>query len=156
MERGPMALFGAIVAVGLGPALWLGVQLAAVKTPAGGTPPATVRQQLPAAVETDSGGSGAGETETAEPIIDWTRPPAAEPPAKRAAPRPPSPSASPSPSTSRSTAPSAVVTSAPTPPSSPPTESATSPAAEPEETEPEPTGTPSEEEPTDPGPDETS
>src|SRR3954452_21398231 len=27
MERGPLALFGAIVAVGLGPALWLGAQL---------------------------------------------------------------------------------------------------------------------------------
>jgi len=39
MERGPMALFGAIVLVGLGPALWLGAQFgdgagAATKPPA--------------------------------------------------------------------------------------------------------------------------
>src|SRR6478672_10849061 len=32
MDRGPAALFGAIVAVGLGPAMWLGVRLGAVET----------------------------------------------------------------------------------------------------------------------------
>jgi hypothetical protein len=35
MERGPMALFGAIIAVGLGPAMWLGAQFGVVDvTPA--------------------------------------------------------------------------------------------------------------------------
>jgi hypothetical protein len=33
MERGPLALFGAIVAVGLGPAMWLGAQFGHAGTP---------------------------------------------------------------------------------------------------------------------------
>jgi hypothetical protein len=33
MERGPVALFGAIVAVGLGPALWLGAQFGSIAVP---------------------------------------------------------------------------------------------------------------------------
>jgi hypothetical protein len=40
MERGPFALFGAIVAVGLGPALWLGAQFGTVAVPP--TQPTTV------------------------------------------------------------------------------------------------------------------
>ena len=53
MERGPMALFGAIVAVGLGPALWLGAQFGNIAV-SPSTPPAVDRasrtQEAPAAV----------------------------------------------------------------------------------------------------------
>ncbi|BCJ44782.1 hypothetical protein GCM10010168_15950 [Actinoplanes ianthinogenes] len=141
MERGPTALFGAIVAVGLGPALWLGVQLATVGTPASGTPPTTIRQELPAAV-TDSGGHGAGEaSETADPITDRTVPPQGEKPAKRPAPRPPAgPSPSPSPPAGPSPSPSGTVSSAPT--GTPPTESSTEPSAEPSDRETEPSTPP--------------
>ncbi|MEV0895803.1 hypothetical protein [Actinoplanes sp. NPDC049802] len=59
MERGPLALFGAIVAVGLGPALWLGAQLGAVDL-APGQRPAPVNEQFPG-VDMDFGGSGAGD-----------------------------------------------------------------------------------------------
>ena len=61
MERGPASLFGAIIAVGVGPALWLGVQLGADDAPAG-KPPAIIRQPVPAA-ETgqEPGGSGSGD-----------------------------------------------------------------------------------------------
>ena len=48
MNRGPLALFVSIVAVGLGPALWLGVQFAAVEI-------APVRQQ-PVVSEQQPGG----------------------------------------------------------------------------------------------------
>ena len=44
MERGPLALFGAIVAVGVGPALWMGVQLGAVQGNSPARPP-VVREQ---------------------------------------------------------------------------------------------------------------
>ncbi len=61
MERGPMALFGAIVAIGLGPAMWLGVQFGEV-TLSPDRPPAvtTVKQD----VEAPRGGSGAGDAPT--------------------------------------------------------------------------------------------
>jgi hypothetical protein len=44
MERGPVALFGAIVAVGLGPALWLGAQFGSVSVDPV-APPAVVGEQ---------------------------------------------------------------------------------------------------------------
>jgi hypothetical protein len=64
MKRGPVALFGAIIAVGLGPALWLGAQFGT-----GGVspvrPPITVdQQQLP-----QGGGAGAAPDTTAR-ILD--------------------------------------------------------------------------------------
>jgi cytoskeletal protein RodZ len=60
MERGPMALFGAIVAVGLGPALWLGAQFGS----------ATVTPERPPAIEANQdqkapGGAGAAPDESA-------------------------------------------------------------------------------------------
>ena len=60
MERGPMALFGAIIAIGLGPAMWLGAQFGQVTLPE--RPPAVIseQQQLPA----PRGGSGAGDAPT--------------------------------------------------------------------------------------------
>lgn len=60
MERGPLALFGAIVALGLGPAMWLGAQFGASDV-APVRPPAITVDQVPA-----PGGVGAG----AEPEDD--------------------------------------------------------------------------------------
>src|SRR4051794_20370842 len=62
MERGPMALFGAIVAVGLGPALWLGAQFGRLDAPPP-VPPASVSEQHPGSDQL-LGGSGAGDNET--------------------------------------------------------------------------------------------
>ena len=45
MERGPMALFGAIVAVGLGPAMWLGAQLGAIAASPHQAPAVSSEQQ---------------------------------------------------------------------------------------------------------------
>ena len=53
MERGPMALFGAIIALGLGPAMWVGAQFGASDVPV--RPPAITVDQVPA-----PGGVGAG------------------------------------------------------------------------------------------------
>jgi hypothetical protein len=55
VERGPMALFGAIIAVGLGPAMWLGAQFGVEADPT--RPPAIVVDGVQA-----PGGAGAGET----------------------------------------------------------------------------------------------
>src|SRR4051812_17164221 len=44
MERGPLALFGAIIAVGLGPAMWLGVQFGDVGGVQTRPPAASVQQ----------------------------------------------------------------------------------------------------------------
>jgi hypothetical protein len=62
MERGPMALFGAIVAIGIGPALWLGAQFGNLDvTP--NNPPTVVSEQ-----KVDKGGAGAAAEEpTVEP-----------------------------------------------------------------------------------------
>ncbi|MEV4278019.1 hypothetical protein [Actinoplanes xinjiangensis] len=71
MERGPLALFGAILAVGVGPALWLGAQLGAVNL-APGQRPAPVGEQFPG-VDMDFGGAGAGELpDDDEPLITYT------------------------------------------------------------------------------------
>lgn len=58
MERGPLALFGAIIAIGLGPAMWVGAQFGEV----------TLTPNRPSAVtsvqndgEAARGGSGAGD-----------------------------------------------------------------------------------------------
>jgi hypothetical protein len=129
MERGPFMLFGAIIAVGLGPAMWLGAQFGqtAIVPPA---PPALV-------VETDgnaAGGAGAAtdtlETDAGTGPADVFIPLSATPSARPSSDRPEvipvqtsSPAATPSPSgttPSRSTA-----------PSTPPTESTTSPSTGP-------------------------
>jgi len=94
MERGPIALFSAIVAVGLGPALWLGVQFGSV----GVTP-----HRPPAVSEVDPGGHellggrGAGaEATTDDGTVVKTKP--------RANVRPITSSPAPSPSGSPSSA----------------------------------------------------
>lgn len=58
MERGPLALFGAIVAVGLGPALWLGAQFGSIQI-APSRPPVVSEQN--SGPEQLLGGSGAGD-----------------------------------------------------------------------------------------------
>jgi hypothetical protein len=61
VERGPLALFGAIVAVGLGPAMWLGAQFGQV-TLAPDRPAAVTSVQND--VQAPRGGSGAGDAPT--------------------------------------------------------------------------------------------
>ena len=145
MERGPMALFGAIVAVGLGPALWLGAQFGNV-TVTPGSPPAIVGEQR---VETGkvSGGAGAAPE---EPVTEPTRrstyrklssTPSASP-SETADPEATQPAEEPS-------TPPAGETSEPAPsdePSTPPTESSTAP------TEPSDDGDGDGDEPDDPEP----
>jgi hypothetical protein len=58
-----MALFGAIVAVGLGPAMWLGAQFGhQIETPA--KPAAVTSEHSAAARPADKGGEGAGSVPT--------------------------------------------------------------------------------------------
>jgi hypothetical protein len=69
MDRGPLALFGAIVAVGLGPALWLGAQFGNV-TIAPVQPPAVVGEQR---VDTGKAPGGAGAAPEEPAAIEPTR-----------------------------------------------------------------------------------
>jgi hypothetical protein len=133
MERGPLALFGAIIAVGLGPALWLGAQLGAVNL-APGQRPGPVGEQFPGA-DLDFGGAGAGDLADDGPVITYSYVPASSPvprlvatgrpsPGLTVPPRPPvassvSPSASPSPSASVSSSPSADPSTSPSTSDSP-------------------------------------
>jgi hypothetical protein len=127
MERGPLALFGAIIAVGVGPALWLGAQLGAVNL-APGQRPGPVGEQFPGA-DMDFGGTGAGDLADDGPVITYSySPPTATSPVPRLVatgrpspaltvpPRPPassSPSPSVSSSVSTSSSPSADPSAAP-------------------------------------------
>jgi hypothetical protein len=143
MERGPLALFGAIVAVGVGPALWLGAQLGAVNlTP--GQRPAPVEEQFPGA-DLDFGGAGAGDLADDGPVVTYSYSPPASPvpklvatsrtsPAPVVSPKPPASSAPP-------TSPSASASSPPVeeeePSADPSTSDSASPSAsaDPEKTE---------------------
>jgi hypothetical protein len=64
MDRGPIALFGAIVAVGLGPALWLGAQFGHFEV-APPSPPVPVDRTHDETTTQLMGGTGGGEDETA-------------------------------------------------------------------------------------------
>jgi hypothetical protein len=57
MERGPLALFGAIIAVGLGPAMWLGAQFGNV-TDAPSSPPAIRSEHNPPQNQDKGGAAG--------------------------------------------------------------------------------------------------
>src|SRR3954452_1388684 len=70
MERGPLALFGAIIAVGLGPALWLGAQFG--RLPAPPNMPATVVVEDTG--RTVPGGAGAGADQHTTRDTDVRRP----------------------------------------------------------------------------------
>jgi hypothetical protein len=124
MERGPVALFGAIVAVGLGPALWLGAQFGRFDA---APPRSSVSVDQTHADNTQLlGGSGAGATETGDDnnapirttprahVLPLTTSPSASPSSSHAIPSAsasdhssgPGPSDHPSASPSQSTAPS--------------------------------------------------
>ncbi|XVV14008.1 hypothetical protein ACQP2X_06540 [Actinoplanes sp. CA-131856] len=121
MERGPLALFGAIIAVGLGPALWMGVQLGSMPTRPG-QPPAVVTDQQKVTNDQLVGGTGAGE-ETSDSddspvdtapqgnVLPLNTSPTAEPTPTATTPEPsptvttPSESASPAPTTDAPTTP---------------------------------------------------
>jgi hypothetical protein len=138
MERGPVALFGAIVAVGLGPAMWLGVQFGTTALAPRNPPAATSGQSQDPAHDTGTGG-GAGSAPDDPSVVVKTKP--------RANYRP----LHPTPSVSRS---SSHVTTRPTPqqstgettttptpsaqPSSPPTDPTTQPTDPPAGNEPPP------------------
>jgi hypothetical protein len=141
MERGPMALFGAIVAIGLGPAMWLGAQFGqATLSPE--RPPAvtSVRNE----VEAPRGGSGAGDAPTEAEAIR-TEPKSNTEPLNRTKNARPAGSKSASPSPSPSDGPS-------TPPSDPPTQDPPDPG-ESETTPPTESSTPPQEPPKDEEPD---
>ncbi|MBL7260434.1 hypothetical protein [Paractinoplanes lichenicola] len=131
MDRGPLALFGAIVAVGLGPALWMGVQLGAIDGDSPVRPPVVREQGTTEKTGQELlGGTGAGEqtgtspaTEPRGHVIPLTTSPSAKPS--------PSASSEPAPST---TSPAAEPTTTTKTPSYPPTESTTEPTSEPSET----------------------
>ncbi|MEU7906709.1 hypothetical protein [Actinoplanes sp. NPDC049118] len=134
MDRGPMALFGAIVAVGLGPAMWLGAQFGQVTQTPDRPPAVTTVQQN----STPRGGTGAGDAPTDTEVIDnepgagnqstgSTR--TARPEATKATPSPSESDGSPTPPVESSPTPSNTTgagggtpTEPTTPPDDPPTE----------------------------------
>src|SRR4051812_17835430 len=129
MERGPMALFGAIVAIGLGPAMWLGAQFGQVTLSPDRPPAVTSVQNVQ-----PRGGSGAGDAPTEAEAIR-TEPKADNQPPTRTRHTRPATTRSPSPSPSESDEPSTPPTD-PTSPGTvdpgghetdPPTESTTPP-----------------------------
>ncbi|WP_433828730.1 hypothetical protein ACQP2E_05200 [Actinoplanes sp. CA-015351] len=161
MERGPLTLFGAIVSVGLGPALWLGAQLGTVNVAPNERPAPVGEEQYPA-TDMDFGGVGAGETPDQadwiqvypDPAVSATSPspsPAQSSSSAAAIVVTPS-SSSPSPSFSPSAAPStseSIETSAPVVSPSPSLDEEPSlePSEEPTDEvseDPEPSGSPSE------------
>ncbi|WP_203761571.1 hypothetical protein [Paractinoplanes deccanensis] len=104
MERGPLALFGAIIAVGLGPALWMGVQLGGMPTsPA--RPPAVVTEKNKVTGDQLVGGTGAGEQTT-----DSDDSPVDTAPQGNVLPMDTSPAAEPTPSATTSPSPSLPIT----------------------------------------------
>ncbi|MBB2948024.1 hypothetical protein FB565_007795 [Actinoplanes lutulentus] len=130
MERGPLTLFGAIVSVGLGPALWLGAQLGTVNVAPNERPAPVGEEQYPA-TDMDFGGVGAGETPDQ---ADWIQ----------VYPNPTATTTSPSPSPARSSSSSAAAIVV-TPSSSSPSPAApSSPSAVPSISEPSESGAPGE------------
>ena len=125
MERGPLALFGAIVAVGLGPAMWLGAQFGTI-TLSPRTPPAATSEQNPNHSRDAGKGGGAGSAPDPSVVLE-SKPRANYKPLR------PTPSASPSASATDTPDPgnpTSAATTTPTPsdePSSPPTETTTEP-----------------------------
>lgn len=121
MERGPLALFGAIVAVGLGPALWLGAQFGDVAV-SPTAPPAVISEQHP-----DAGGGAGAAPDESENKVDTTRQAEIKPLTDRPAPRTSATTTAPAPDGDPTTEP--PVTSEPTKPddepTTPPTENTT-------------------------------
>jgi hypothetical protein len=127
MERGPMALFGAIVAIGLGPAMWAGAQFGSMGD-AHTKPPAITSEQQPGSGQTADNGGAAGAAPDDPSIVLDTRPRANYKPLR------PDPSADPSRSASTepdpdapSTGPTSTKSTPSDKPTTPPTESTTEP-----------------------------
>ncbi|BCJ51742.1 hypothetical protein Asp14428_32170 [Actinoplanes sp. NBRC 14428] len=126
-----MTLFGAIVAVGLGPAMWLGAQFGDVTLTPQRPPAVTVQQNEPVQPR---GGTGAGDGPADQTRIIRSEPKAVTEPL-RTRPRPAPTSSSPSPDPSPSEEPTSTEPTESTPPadeeseepSTPPTESTTEP-----------------------------
>jgi len=126
-----MALFGAIVAVGLGPAMWLGAQFGAMGT-LPSRPPAVSSEQQPNSSAAQQKGGEAGSAPEDPSVVLQTKP--------KAHYRPLDSTPSPSPSASRTTHTPDLddPTTEPTPssspsekPSTPPSESTSSPTDSP-------------------------
>jgi hypothetical protein len=140
MDRGPAALFGAIVAVGLGPAMWLGVRLGAVDV-APVRPPAVVGEHT-AGPEQLVGGAGAGDSPLGDESTGKATP-RSKVQRLHNSPSPASSATSTTPPTSTSASPSPTATpSDTTEPTTPPTESTTGPTTPPTESTTGPTGPP--------------
>ena len=134
MERGPMALFGAIVAIGLGPAMWLGAQFGETTVTPSRHPAVTVQQNTS---PEPKGGSGAGDAPADQTQIIRTEPRAGTQ-SVRTGPKIRIPTLSPSPSPSASDEPSPGPTGS-TPPADDSEEPSTPPAEEPTDPETPPT-----------------
>lgn len=140
MERGPLALFGAIIAVGLGPALWMGVQLGVAQQGDPVRPPA-VGGQVPEPAQNLLGGAGAGDQTGGSTTV--TDPRGNDRPSPSASVTDPSPSASHAPTRAATTPPTTRPTTAPTTEpatSAPPSESTSAPTTEPTDTTEPPAG----------------
>jgi hypothetical protein len=128
MERGPVALFGAIVAVGLGPAMWLGAQFGSIgATPS--SPPAVSSQLNPSQTEDRASGGGAGAAPDNPQVVLRDPPRGDQRPVRAKTVTSPSPSVSIKrhPSTPAST----PTTTAPAPSRTPSTESTSTPSGQP-------------------------
>jgi hypothetical protein len=136
MERGPLALFGAIVAVGLGPAMWLGAQFGHVSAVPGTPPAVTVQHDENQGRNQGDGGVGAAAPDEPTEVLQTstrshveqlatprphrssvrppTRPTRFESPTPSESPSPRHDSPSPRPSESSTTGPTTGPTTAPT------------------------------------------
>lgn len=134
MERGPMMLFGAIVAIGLGPSMWLGAQFGQTAVV-----PTTPRSGVEAPAGKVAGGAGAAPEALdvdagTDPVTEFI-PLSVTPSARRSTSsartvdaEPPSPTATPSqasPTPAPSTAPSSPPIEWTTAPTAPPTDDKT-------------------------------
>ncbi len=117
MERGPIALFGAIIAVGLGPAMWVGAQFGtAIDVPA--RPPAVTSEHGTQRKTQDKGGEAGSAPDTA--VIIRTTPEAVTKPLSAVTRRPGSSRRTPKPAGSSSAPASSSASPSPsesTPPS---------------------------------------
>jgi uncharacterized membrane protein YgcG len=127
MDRGPLALFGAVVAVGLGPALWLGAQFGRFDV-APARPPVPVDRTHEDTTQL-VGGTAGGEDETGANTPVGTSPRVHVRPVRTT----PSatPSSSPSATTSLSASPSATASASPSASPSDPTAPSSSGSASP-------------------------
>ena len=135
MERGPMALFGAIVAVGLGPAMWLGAQLGAIAASPHQAPVVSSEQQPNEAPEQQGSGTAGLVTEDPSIVLE-TKPRATHHPLRPAVSRSPSASSATDEHPVASSSAPTGTTSSPSrsaQPSTPPTEVTTEPSDAPTE-----------------------